>query len=331
MGARVAGACVVSAIVTGGAGFIGSHVVDLLAARGERVLVIDDLRNHASAFTFATTTLPAYVDDWPRRVDFWQLPVHAAEPDIRPDVIYHLAGPVGPVGVLPEAGNIARDIVRDSDTVRRWALASGAILVDVSTSEVYGTAGHSNGEGDPCVFGAESSARSEYATAKFAAERMLLNTPGLDVRIVRPFNVAGPRQRVDGGFVLPRFIGQALAGEPLTVYRPGTQRRAFTHVLDIAEGILLAAMRGTPGRVYNLGNPANECDILTLAREVLEVTGSASPIEVVDPVDLWGPAFREAPDKVPDAGRGALELGWYPKRDRMRTIRDALGQVAVPA
>lgn len=315
-----------TSIVTGGAGFIGSHLVDMLAARGERVLVIDDLRNHAS------NEPPAYTWGWPSCVEWGRIPTAAAEFGrvARPRVIYHLAGPVGPVGVLPEAGNIARDIVRDSDTVRRWALASGAILVDVSTSEVYGTAGHSNGEGDPCVFGAESSARSEYATAKFAAERMLLNTPDLDVRIIRPFNVAGPRQRPDGGFVLPRFIRQALAGEPLTVYTPGTQRRAFTHVLDIAEGIVLAAERGHAGAVYNLGNPANECDILALAREVVEATGSSSPIEVVDPMDLWGPAFREAPDKVPDAARAMRDLGWVPSRDRARTIADAIADVRQP-
>lgn len=314
-----------TAIVSGGAGFIGSHLVDLLAARGEHVLVIDDLRNHASKDE------PPYTR-WPDHVTWFASSVGATSPDgwFFADVIYHLAGPVGPVGVLPEAGRIALDIVRDADVVRRWALALGAVLVDVSTSEVYGTAGASNGEGDPCVFGAEPSARSEYASAKFAAERMLLDTPGLDVRIVRPFNVAGPRQRPDGGFVLPRFVRQALAGEPLTVYVPGTQRRAFTHVLDIAEGIVLAAERGHAGGVYNLGNPANECDILALAREVVEATGSSSPIEVVDPRDLWGPAFHEAPDKVPDAGRAMLELGWVPKRDRARTIADAIADVRQP-
>src|SRR5574343_2048579 len=107
----MAGACAVTAIVTGGAGFIGSHLVDLLAARGERVLVIDDLRNHASKEP------PEYPVNRPG-VGGFRVAVHEFEPSDA-DVIYHLAGPVGPVGVLPEAGNIARDIVRDSDTVRR--------------------------------------------------------------------------------------------------------------------------------------------------------------------------------------------------------------------
>lgn len=310
------------AIVTGGAGFIGSHLVDLLARRGERVLVIDDLRNHHGTLEPRYTLGWAPID-WDRRsvADVRILGIPYC------DTIYHLADPVGPVGLLPLAGQIARDIVRDASLVRSWARTRGATLVYVSTSEVYGSPEGLNTERTPRTFQAGHSARMEYAAAKLAAETMLLNTPGLDVRIVRPFNVAGPRQRPDGGFVLPRFIRQALAGKPLTVYQPGTQRRAFTHVLDIAEGIVLAAERGRPGEDYNLGNAANECDILTLAREVVEATGSTSPIEVIDPTDLWGPGFREAPDKVPDATKAARELGWVPRRDRRQTIEDALAGV----
>lgn len=323
-----------TSIVTGGAGFIGSHLVDALAARGERVLVIDDMRNHASGPRRGGywARRPDYCDDWSSDVHLTYLSVADADDarqviESHADTIYHLADPVGPVGLLPLAGHIASDILRDAASVRDWASRFGARLIYVSTSEVYGSPEGLNSEHTPRTFQHGHSARMEYAVAKLAAETMLRNTPDLDVRIVRPFNVAGPRQREDGGFVLPRFIRQALAGEPLTVYTPGTQRRAFTHVRDIVEGIVLAAERGKPGEDYNLGNAANECDILTLAREVLEVTGSSSAIEVVDPVDLWGPAFREAPDKVPDATKAARELGWVPKRDRRRTIVDALADV----
>ncbi len=299
------------ALVTGGAGFLGSHVVDMLVARRDHVTIVDDGRA-GSTWNPEAVTRKVSVFDAPHPADL--------------DVIFHLAGPVGPVGVIGQAGLINISIARDAARVRDWALHLGATLVYVSTSEVYGAQPPGPIREDaPRVVAAGHSARMEYAAAKLAAETMLLNTPGLDVRVIRPFNVAGPRQRPDGGFVLPRFVRQALAGEPLTVYQPGTQRRAFTHVLDIAEGIVLAATRGHAGAVYNLGNPANECDILTLAREVVEATGSSSPIEVVDPRDLWGPAFHEAPDKVPDAGRAMLELGWHPKRDRARTIADAIG------
>lgn len=279
--------------VTGSAGFIGSHLVETLTGS---VAGIDRV------------TGPDIE--------------HAEFPPA--DVIYHLAGPVGPVGVIAQAGHIAQDIIRDACIVRDAALRDSATLVYVSTSETYGPQPVGPiAESAPCILPAGHSARMEYAAAKRAAEVMLLNTPGLDVRIIRPFNVAGPRQKETGGFVLPRFIRQAKADDDVTVYQPGSQRRAFTHVRDIVSGIILAAQRGHRGGVYNLGNPANECDILTLAREVVTLLDSLSVIDIVDPVELWGPGFHEAPDKVPDPSRAYDELGWVPKYDRRRVILDA--------
>jgi nucleoside-diphosphate-sugar epimerase len=145
----------------------------------------------------------------------------------------------------------------------------------------------------------------------------------LDVRIIRPFNVAGPRQSPNGGFVLPRFVQQALTGQPVTVYAPGTQRRALTHVLDIVDGIWLAWRKGTPNRDYNLGNPANTCSMTQLAHEVVYVCGQGDVV-VVDPVGLHGDGFREAAEKFPDAHRAATELGWSPTRSRADIIRDTV-------
>lgn len=312
-----------SAIVTGGAGFIGSHLVDVLAASGQRVHVVDDLRFVEHQFE-ADAPPPPYTFEWPRRVTTEWASIEVARPTLQNvDVIYHLAGPVGPVGVLSQAGHIVEQIVDDALTIRRWARKSDARLVYVSTSEVYGLQQQPMTEQAPRIIAAGHSARMEYAVAKMAAETMLLNTDGLDVRIIRPFNVAGPRQREEGGFVLPRFIRQAKAGEPLTVYQPGTQRRAFTHVLDIVDGIVRAGTIGPRGEVYNLGNPGNECSIWDLAEEVRAVLGSASDIEVVDPVNLWGPAFREAPDKVPDITKARTLLGWEPRYTRRQVIEDA--------
>lgn len=302
-----------TALVTGGAGFIGSHLVERLLSEGHRVLVIDDFRTGVTRIDGAR---------------YIELPMaYATRPPADVDVIYHLAGPVGPVGVLSQAGVIVPEIVGAADLLRTWALYWDCPLVYVSTSEVYGLQQQPMTEQAPRIIASGHSARMEYAVAKLAAETMLLNTDGLDVRIIRPFNVAGPRQREEGGFVLPRFIRQAKAGEPLTVYGDGSQRRAFTHVLDIVDGIVRAAEKGQPGEVYNLGNPANECSIEELASDVMDVVAPGKPLEWthVDPRDLWGPAFHEAPDKVPDITKARELLGWNPAMTRRQVIEDAAG------
>jgi UDP-glucose 4-epimerase len=299
----------VSAIVTGGAGFIGSHLTERLIADGQDVLVIDDFRSGRTRIDGA---------------EYLEMPLaYAPRPSRSPDVIYHLAGPVGPVGVLHEAGRIVPEIVGAADLLRQWALYWDVPLVYVSTSEVYGLQAQPMTEQAPRIIAAGHSARMEYAVAKMAAETMLLNTDGLDVRIIRPFNVAGPRQREEGGFVLPRFIRQAKAGEPLTVYQPGSQRRAFTHVVEVADAIRRAGTLGKPGQVYNIGNPANACSIARLAEEVVDALGSSSTVKVVDPVTLWGPAFAEAPDKLPTIDKAVKELGWEPRLTRRQVILDA--------
>jgi nucleoside-diphosphate-sugar epimerase len=300
-------------LVTGGCGFIGSHLVDHLAADGGAVYVVDDLRAGWSA------PLPA-------RTRLEQSSIADARPPLADlGAIFHLAGPVGPVGVLSYAGRLARDVIADASRVALWAALARCPLVYVSTSEVYGRHGGPTDERAERRIGPGHSARMEYAVAKLAAETMLLNSDRLDVRVVRPFNVAGPRQKPEGGFVLPRFVRQAISGEPLTVYRPGIQERSFTHVADIVDGLVLTLSRGRSGEVYNLGNDANRCTITELAREVIAAVGRGSVV-TVDPRDLWGPGFEEAPDKLPDAAKAGRELGWVPVRDRARIIADMLAE-----
>lgn len=297
-------------IVTGGLGFIGSHLSERLVALGHNVLVIDNRSTNV-------------VDDVEGARVIGRSISEVGEPwsGAHVDLIYHLASPVGPLGVIDHKGRLALEVVADAARVGFWARALGATLVDVSTSEVYGS-GHEDSEDDVCTFRPETSARKEYAVAKLAAETMLRNSR-IDVRIVRPFNVAGPRQSALGGFVLPRFIAQAKAGHDLTVYLPGTQRRAFTHVEDIVDGLLLVGEKGEAGGVYNLGNLANVVSIEKLAREVIALTHSSSRLHYVDPRDLHGPDFAEAPEKLPDASR-AMVLGWEPMRSRTATILDAI-------
>jgi UDP-glucose 4-epimerase len=240
------------------------------------------------------------------------------------DVIFHLAGFVGPTGVLEHAGEIVKSTVIMADIVSQWAFQNdGVPIVDVSTSEVYGSPDSANKEADPLVFSPFYSARREYAIGKLAAEALLIGRgQGM---IIRPFNVAGPRQQPDGGFVLPRFIIQALKGEDLTVYSPGTQQRTFTHVKDVVGGMWLAAMEGERGQVYNIGNDKNVISMDELAERVLHfIPSSKSKIVHVNPVELHGYAFKEAPQKVANSTKARMELGWEPIYSMDDIIEDAV-------
>jgi len=312
-------------LVTGGFGFLGSHLVELLLSDTDnQVHVVDNL-----------STNPVPIDDLLSQLDYPDRISHSIT-DVenfcdswsgeRYKEIYHLASVVGPAGVLPHAGRIAASIVNDTMAVANLAMSCGARLVDVSTSEVYG--GGQDGFCSETMFKvvpAKSSARLEYAVGKLAAETALLNLSGtrdLDLRIVRPFNVTGPRQSGRGGFVLPRFIGQAIAGVDITVFGDGKQVRAFTHVKDMVAGIVCAMKNGKKGEVYNLGNPANRCSILELAEEVKRITRTRSRIVFVDPTTIYGPLYEEANNKFPDASKAIAELGWEPRYGRNQAIED---------
>lgn len=315
------------ALVTGGFGFIGTHLVERLLADPEaRVHVVDSLVTSPIDVKAFLAQLPP---DARGRLtfDIETVAQHfARRPRTAFDEIYHLASVVGPVGVLKHAGMILRRITDDTYSVAEHAEETGAMLCDISTSEIYG--GGRDGfcaEGDSMIIPPKISPRLEYAVGKLGAEVALVNmvrAGKLHATIVRPFNVAGARQSPQGGFVLPRFLGQALRGEPLTVYGEGKSVRAFTDARDISDGIVRVMRHGRAGEAYNIGNPANRTTILDLARRVVAVTKSSSPIEFVDPKKLWGPTFEEANDKYPDATRAMTELGWNPKRSLDEIIWD---------
>ena len=316
-----------SVLVTGGFGFIGSHLVELLLKKQDaRVHVVDNL-------VTSPIEISGYLEQLGHsdRVSYDLCTVKEFFSQNDPpvfDEVYHLASVVGPVGVLKHGGRILQSTVDDGYAVAEYCLKEKAKLCDVSTSEVYG--GGRDGycsEKDSMIIPPKVSIRLEYAVAKLGCEVAMMNmtkVTELDARIVRPFNVAGPRQSPMGGFVLPRFIKQALAGEPLTVYGDGRMIRAFTHVRDVADGIMRTMCCGRRGEAYNMGNPANKITILELAKKVLEVTGSRSEISFVDPKTLWGPLFEEANDKYPDADRAMNELGWRPFYDLHSTICESV-------
>lgn len=308
-------------LVTGGLGFIGSHLAStLLEDPDANVTAVDNLLNQALP---PEEVIGQVTHGRPGSFDVQIQPVADFRSERRWDVIYHLASVVGPAAVLKHAGHITESIVRDTYAMIRLAQEHGARLVNVSTSEVYG--GGVEGmceEETPRVIKGPASARQEYAAGKLACEVAIFNlceNRKLDAIVIRPFNTCGVRQLGQGGFVLPRFVGQAILGQPLTVFGEGKQVRAFTDVRDVASGIQLAAERGQSGAVFNIGNLDNRITIHELAELVVRVTGSSSPIRQLDGTAIYGNSYRDAPDKFPNAER-LKALGWSPRWSIAQTI-----------
>lgn len=313
-------------LITGGFGFLGTTLTEELVKRNDNLVhVVDDL-----------STSPIILDDFlsvignPKNLTYdictideyfrrESVPVY--------NEIFHLASPVGPAGVLKHAGNMVRDVVRDNYTIMDYCIKHNCKMLDVSTSEVYGggVEGYCSEE-TAKVVPPKTTVRLEYAIAKLAAETALINTctvTNLNAIIVRPFNISGPRQSPQGGFVLPRFIQLADSGKPITVFGKGNQIRAFTHVKDMVDGIILASEKGQKGVAYNLGNVKNKTTILDMAQRVKRILKSKSEIIFVDPKTIYGPLYEEANDKFPDATKAEMELGWLPKYSIDDTILDA--------
>lgn len=309
------------ALISGGCGFLGSHLVEtLLWDKENQIEVVDN---------FATSPLP--LEQLNKEMDFKRVRLNQqsierfwGEYEGRHyDVVFHLASIVGPAKVLEHGGKIARSIISNADFMADIAKESNALFVDISTSEVYGggVEGYCS-EHMKCVVSPGATARKEYAVGKLASEIALQNDKKLRLKIIRPFNIAGPRQSGLGGFVLPRFLMQAMLAKPLTVFGDGEQQRAFTDVRDIVKAILLIVNKGDKV-VYNVGNPKNRCSINRLAQEVIDVVGSNSEIQHVDPKEIYGKDYEGADDKFPDA-HAIEELGWYPNWDRLGIIQSTL-------
>jgi len=301
-------------LITGGLGFIGTHCIEKWKSEGWKVWIIDDLSSNAIQTTDPILADTEVIVKNILNVDWDDLPKF--------DLILHLASPVGPVGVLKHSGRMARTILDDIYWAINGANKNNCPLIFISTSEIYGHRDHKSylQEQDDKVLHGEFTVRNEYAIAKLLSEIVLSNHTKINkdfkYQIIRPFNVTGKYQLPDGGFVLPRFVSQALKNEDITVYYSGQQLRAFTWVKDIVNGIYLTSV--APDHLWNnewnVGNELNEQTILYLAEKVKEITGSNSKIIHVDPKDLHGPLFSEAPEKIPNSDKIKKELGWKPTK-----------------
>ena len=301
-------------LVTGGLGFLGSHLVSALLAEGSDVTVVDNRQS------------PVVGPELFPNCRHIEADASALEPDgVAYDEIYHLADVAGPARILGVAGWIGERTIAGAAAVMRLAARAGSRTLLVSTSEIYGRPG-SYAEEDPALIYTPYTVRLEYAVAKALAEISSLNRARVDgtlVNVVRPFNIAGPRQSSAGGFVVPRFFEAALAGEPITVFGTGRQVRCFTHVLDTVDSLIRVARCPLRGQVFNSGNPANRVAIADLAVAVRRICASDSPVVSVDPRDLYGPLYAEAFDKIPKIDRIREATGWTPSR----TLEDILADV----
>jgi len=299
-------------IVTGGLGFIGSYVVDGLLAAGHEVEIIDSM-------VTAVTNGSEYEDSPRCKVrrqsieDF----LHHGGSFQGSDWVVHAASCVGPAEILSHQGRLGVEIANTTQLVIEACLAADAALIGFSSAEVYGRSGLLS-ERDPLNVPTAYNARLEYAIAKALTEAAIINSRNRGLRgfVIRPFNVAGARQSRAGGFVMPTFVQQALAGDPLTVFAGGHQVRAFLSPTDLARFVsdhAEAALAG--GRpIFNLGHPDNSIAIWDLAERVVRRLGSTSPIIHADATEIYGPYYFEAEsiEKLPvlDA---APSVGWNPE------------------
>jgi UDP-glucose 4-epimerase len=317
----------VRVLVTGGAGFIGSYVVDRHLALGDDVIVVDDFstgshRNLAHHETTRLTVVEGRAED--------DAVLDRAFIDI--DLIYHLAAAVGVFEILRRPLECLRTNLDATEAVFERASRARVRTVFTSTSEVYGKNGKANlGETDDSIYGPTTAARWLYAVSKATDEFLALayhREYEFPVSIVRLFNTTGPRQTGAYGMVVPRLVQQALAGTPLTVFGDGTQTRSFTNVHDVVEAILRVGR--TPeaiGRVVNIGQPS-EISILNLAQRILEVTGSASPIELIPYAVAYEPGFEDMRRRVPDVSLLRELVGYVPDTPIETTIRQIVEFVA---
>ncbi|MBZ5705959.1 MAG: GDP-mannose 4,6-dehydratase [Acidobacteriia bacterium] len=300
-------------LVTGGAGFIGSHLCEALLQRGDEVFVIDDLSTGRVDNIAQLQDDKAFHFEVGSILDFAQLEALVK----RVDFIFHLAAVVGVKKIIEVPVDTIEINVLGSHNVLNLAARYRKPCLIASTSEVYGkSTKHPFTEDDDAVYGPTTKSRWSYACSKAIDEFLALayhNAQGLPVVIARLFNTTGPRQTGRYGMVLPRFVDQALRGQPITVFGNGRQRRCFADVSD-AVGALqqLADHPAAIGQVFNVGNP-EEISIGELAKLVRKLTGSDSEIRFIPYDEAYQPGFEDMNRRVPNIAKISKLVGYKPK------------------
>ncbi len=310
-----------NALITGGAGFIGSHLAEVLLKRGDQVTVLDNLS------TGRYENL-AHLDGHPNLQVVIGTSLNETLVDKlveRCDVVFHLAAAVGVELIIKRPLESMMTNIRGSEVVLEMAHRYRKKVLIASTSEIYGkNANGPLGEETDRVLGSALKTRWSYSTSKAVDEILAYvywKEKGVPTVIVRLFNTVGPRQSGAYGMVIPRFVSQALTGQPLEVHGDGTQSRCFLHVQDVIGALVkLVEHPGAVGQVFNLGSQ-EEVTIEALAQLVIRVTGSASPIAYIPYEQAYEEGYEDMPRRVPDIRKIQAAIGFAPTMNLEEIVR----------
>ena len=313
-----------SILITGGAGFIGSHLADALIERGDRVAIIDDLSTGAVANIRHLKGHP----NFSYTLDTIANEAVLAELIDESDAVVHLAAAVGVQLIVQSPVRTIETNVNGTELVLRWAAKKGKTVLIASTSEVYGKSERAPfREDDDLVLGPSTINRWSYACSKLLDEFLALayhKERDLPVIIARLFNTVGPRQTGRYGMVVPRFVRAALRDVPLRVYGDGQQTRCFCYVGDTVRALIaLLDHPDAVGKVFNVGNP-QEVSILELAQRVVKLAESSSPIMLVPNEHAYEAGFEDMRRRVPDISRLTALTGFRPTLDLDDIIRTVI-------
>ncbi len=311
-------------LITGGAGFIGSHLAERLLSHGHDVTILDDLSTGRLENVRHLEANPRFskVIDTVANAERTSALVHEA------DFVFHLAAAVGVRLIVESPVRTIETNVRGTEVVLSAASRRGTKVLVASTSEVYGKSEHLpfREDGD-LVLGPTTKCRWSYACSKAIDEFLALayhHEREVPAIVVRFFNTVGPRQTGTYGMVVPTFVRQALEGQPITVYGSGEQRRCFTHVSDAVDALVaLAGSSEAHGQVFNVGN-TEEISIGELARTVREATDSKSDIVHVPYDQAYRPGFEDMHRRVPAIDKINAFVGWKPRRGLGDILRDVI-------
>jgi UDP-glucose 4-epimerase len=326
-------------LITGGAGFIGSHLAERLLARGDEVHLLDDL----STGSIENIVLIKSHPNLTYHIDTIRNYRLTAELVDMSDIVYHLAAAVGVRLIVESPVSTIETNIRGTDIVLSLAAKKRKRVVITSTSEVYGKRNKVPfSEDDDLVMGPTNKGRWSYACSKAIDEFLAIaywKEKRVPTVIVRLFNTVGPRQTGRYGMVIPNFVQQALTGQDITVYGDGTQTRCFTHVSDVIEALIAVAEHPQAvGEVYNIGSD-HEISMLDLAERIKYITESASNIVFVPYDEAYEEGFEDMMRRVPDIAKVRALIGYNPKVDldaMLASIIDyhrvkMVGELGIPA